>query len=188
MKYVVSTSNRGIVLNLTGTWNGKDKNFIWTIKGRCDSNYATNPDDRKSVSGTQVFLKDSPIMAKSSTQKVITLLVTEAELYAATSCAQDMLFVYRLMQTMDMKIDLPMILECDNKEAINLSCNWSVGGRTCHVNVCLYMLQDLNEDKIIQMKWIKGEENSVDLGTKNLDHASHAKHTKTLCGDHDENF
>jgi len=50
MKYVVSTPNRGIVLNPTGTWNGKDKDFVWIIKGRCDSNYATNPDDRKSVS------------------------------------------------------------------------------------------------------------------------------------------
>ncbi|KAL7464316.1 hypothetical protein ACHAXS_008470, partial [Conticribra weissflogii] len=58
MKYVISTSNRGIVLNPTGTWDGKDKDFVWTITGRCDSNYATNPDDRKSVSGTQVFLND----------------------------------------------------------------------------------------------------------------------------------
>jgi len=127
-------------------------------------------------------------MAKSSTQKVITLSVTEAELYAATSCAQDMLFVYRLMRTLDMKVQLPMILECDNKGTIDLSRNWSVGGRTRHVDVRLYMLRDLNEDKIIQMKWVKGEQNSADLGTKNLDHASHTKHTKTLCGDNDENF
>ncbi len=127
-------------------------------------------------------------MAKSSTQKVITLLVTEAELYAATSCAQDMLFVYRLMRTMDLKINLPMILECDNKGTVDLSHNWSVGGRTRHVDVRLYMLRDLNEDKIIQMKLIKGEENSAFLGTKNLVQASHAKHSKTLCGNNDENF
>ncbi len=76
MKYVLSTPNRGIVLNPTGTWNGKDENFIWTITGRCESNYGTNPDDQKSVSGTQVFLDNSPIMAKSSTQKIVTLSVT----------------------------------------------------------------------------------------------------------------
>ncbi len=81
-----------------------------------------------------------------------------------------------------------MILECKNKGTINFSCNWSEGGRTHHVDVCLYMLQDLNEDKIIQIKWIKGEDNLADLGTKNLNHASHHKHTKTLCGDNDKNF
>ncbi len=91
-------------------------------------------------------------MAKSSTQKAITLSVTEAELHVATSCAQDMHFVYQSMQTMELKIKLPMILECNNKGTIDLSCNCSVGGRTCHIDVRLYMLRDLNEDKIIQMK------------------------------------
>ncbi len=86
----------------------------------------------------QVFLNDSPIMAKSSTQKVVTLLVTEAELYATTSCAQDMLFVYGVMRNMELKVNLPMILECDNKGTIDLSRNWSVGGRTRHVDVRLY--------------------------------------------------
>ncbi len=46
----------------------------------------------------------------------------------------------------------------------------------------MYMLQDLNIDKIIQMKWIKGEDNSADIGTKNLDHASQTKETEVLCG------
>ncbi len=79
MKYVLSTPNWGIVLNPTSTWNGNDKNILWTITGRCNSNYATSPDNRKSVSGTQVFVNNSPIIAKSSTQKVITLSVMEAK-------------------------------------------------------------------------------------------------------------
>ncbi len=33
------------------------------------------------------------------------------------------------------------------------------------------------------MNWIKDEDNSADLGTRNLNHASHTKHTKALCGD-----
>ncbi len=76
--------------------------------GRCDSNY--DPDDQKSVSGTQVFSNNSPIMAKLAMQKVITQSVMEAELYVATSCTQDMLFVYQLMQTMELYVILPMIL------------------------------------------------------------------------------
>ncbi len=54
-------------------------------------------------------------MAKSLFQKVVTLSVTEAELYAATSCAQDMLFVWRMMQVMQLQAKLPMILQCNNK-------------------------------------------------------------------------
>ncbi len=57
-------------------------------------------------------------MAKSSTQRVITLTVTEAELYAATSSAQDMLFVYWLMQTMESKVELPLIFYVTPKEIL----------------------------------------------------------------------
>ncbi len=89
---------------------------------------------------------------------------------------------------MELKVKLPMILKCDNKGTLDLSCNWSVGGSTCHVDVWLYMRQDLNKDKIIQMNWMKDEENSADLGTRNLNHASHTKHTKALCGDINKNF
>ncbi len=46
IKYVLSILNHAIVFNLTGTWNEKDKDFIWTITGRCDSNYAMNPDEQ----------------------------------------------------------------------------------------------------------------------------------------------
>ncbi len=60
-------------------------------------------------------------MVKSSTQKFVTLLVTKAKLYAATSCAQDMLFVWRLMTAMGLKVKLPMILQFNNKGMIDLS-------------------------------------------------------------------
>ncbi len=77
-------------------------------------------------------------MAKSSTQKVVTLSVTEAKIYAATSCAQDMLFVWRLMTAMKLKVKSPMILECDNKGTIDLSKNWSTGSRTHHgMSACI---------------------------------------------------
>ncbi len=64
-----------------------------------------------------------------------------------------------------------MILQCDNKGTNDLSKNWSTGGRTCHVDARMYMLQDLNEQKLMQME----------LGTNNLDITSHKKHTATLC-------
>jgi hypothetical protein len=48
-------------------------------------------------------------------QKSVTLLVTEAELVAATQCAQDMLFTIRVVESMGLKVKKPMILEVGNK-------------------------------------------------------------------------
>jgi len=52
------------------------------MKGWADSNYATNPETRKSTSGIEVTLNRAPVMMRSVGQKIIALLVTEAELIA----------------------------------------------------------------------------------------------------------
>ncbi len=46
-----------------------------------------------------------------------------------------MLFVLQMMQSMQLKDKLPMILQCNKKGTIDLSKNWSTGGRTRHVDI-----------------------------------------------------
>ncbi len=70
-----------------------------------------------------------------------------------------------------------MILEVDNKGAKDLAHNWTIGGRTCQVDV-YHFLRELKENEIILVKWISQEENSSDLFTKNLATTSFKKHAK----------
>ena len=65
--YVRATLSRGLVLKPTGNWDGKDKSFRFKIRGRLDSNYATDLDSRRSVTGTVVYLNDAPIEFSSVT-------------------------------------------------------------------------------------------------------------------------
>ena len=182
MKYCVGSPNRGLLLKPIGEWDG-DPSHEFVITGRSDSDYAKDTDTRRSVSGTSTFLNGSPIHTRSNTQKSVTLSVTEAELVAATQCAQDMLFAMRVVESMGLKVKKPMILEIDNKGAVDLTHNWSVGGRTRHVEVRQYFLRDLKEDGIIWAKWISGESNSSDMFTKNLGGPPFEKHVTTYCGD-----
>jgi hypothetical protein len=112
----------------------------------------------------------------------VTLSVTEAELVAATQCAQDMLFNMGILESMGLKVKKPMILEIDNKGAVDLSHNWSAGGWTRHVEVRQYFLQDLKEEKVILLKRILGDSNSSDLFTKNLPGPLFEKHLTNYCG------
>ena len=184
MVYLVQTTNRGILLQPTETWDG-DPNFNFTISGRADSDYAKDTDTRRSISGYSTFLCGAPITEKSVTQKSVTLSVTEAETVAAVSCAQDMLFQMRILETLGLKVKKPMILEIDNKGAKDLANNWSVGGRTRRMDVRDYFLRDLKEDGIITVQWIPTNDNSSDLFTKNLAGPLFEKHTAVYCG-HDE--
>jgi hypothetical protein len=66
--------------------------------------------------------------------------VTEAELVAATHCYQEMLYVKKVLKSIKINVKMPMILRMDNKRAKDLINNWSVGGRTRHIDVCYLFL------------------------------------------------
>ena len=119
---------------------------------------------------------------RSNTQKSVTLSVTEAEQAAAVSCAQDMLFVMRLVESMGLKVKKPMVLKLDNKGAHDLSHNWTIGGRTRHVDVRMNFLRELKEEGIILTEWIAGESNPSDLFTKNLQGPAFEKHSSKFVG------
>jgi hypothetical protein len=182
MKYCGGTPKRGMYLKPTGTWDGGPY-FEFIIEGRSDSDYAKDVEKRRSVSGYSVFMSDAPAAMASRMQNHTTLPVTEAELAAATQCSQDMLFVMRVLESVGLKVKKPMILKVDNKGAMDMTHNWTVGGRTRHVNVREWFLRDLKEEGIILVKWIAGDENSADLFTKNLPGPLFEYHAKKYCGD-----
>jgi hypothetical protein len=55
--------------------------FEFIITGMSDSDYATNTDICKSVSGSAMFLEGAPVVMQSNGQKSVTLSVTEAWLW-----------------------------------------------------------------------------------------------------------
>ncbi len=102
MKYVDNMSDRGLVLNPMRKWNGnKEHEFI--ISGRSDSNYAKDSQTQKSISGYRVLLEGAPVMFKSLTQKSVALSVCEAEQTAGVLCAQDMIYVRNVLESMGLR-------------------------------------------------------------------------------------
>jgi len=59
--------------------------------------------------------------------KAVALLVMEAASAAAIMVAQDMLYVYRLLESIGLSMELLMLLEMDDKGAVDLANNGSVG-------------------------------------------------------------
>jgi hypothetical protein len=122
------------------------------------------------------------VIQRSTMQRIVALSVSEAELFAATNNAQDMLYTNRIIESLGLNVQLPMILEVDNKGAVDLVNNYSVGGRTCHVETRQYFVRQLKEENVIKVIWTPGELNSSDLYTKNLARADFEKHTKAYVG------
>ena len=98
-----------------------------------DSNFATNKDTRKSVSGIVSTLGGCIIGWVSKTQKSSALSSTKAKYYALALATQDLLFTQNLM--IDMGIDpLAGVLFEDNFGAIQLVQNCQAGTQTKHID------------------------------------------------------
>lgn len=177
MKYMLGTQNHGKIFQPFGRYgNG----FEFEISGRSDSDYAKCSITRKSITGYKVCVNGAPVSIKSKMQQHVTLSVTEAELGAGVECAQDMIFTMRLLESIGLKVKLPMLLEMDNKGAVDLANNWSVGGRTRHVETRMYFLREMKEAGIIKIKWLPTATNDVDIFTKNTDGPTFMKHFKSF--------
>jgi hypothetical protein len=182
MKYCVDTPERGLVLNPTGSWDGKDKTYKFQIRGKGDSDYAKDIATRKSVGGRVVYLNDAPVVLASKMQQIVGLSVTETEVVEQCETAQDMLYVMRLLKEMELQVEYPMILECDNQGAVDLMNNWSSGGQTRHMDVRYKFLRELKEANIIRVVWCSSESNESDVFTKNLSTLLFEKHIRNFVG------
>ena len=86
----------------------------------------------------------------------------EAELYAGISCARDMLYVKHVLESLGLKVKLPMKLEMDNKGVVDLANNWSFSGRTRHIGTKIEFLHGYKENGVIEIVWMPGSDNDAD--------------------------
>ena len=74
-----------------------------------------------------------------------------------------------------------MILEVDNKGAVDLANGWSIGGGTKHMDVRIMFLRELKEQGTLLVKWISTQDNAADIFTKNVDPSTFERHVKVFC-------
>ena len=147
-----------------------------------DSDYAKDLDSRRSITRIVTYLDGAPVLYWSSTQKMVSLSMTEMEMNAVVTSVQDALFVRSIVESLGLKVKLPMkVLNYDHGE-IDLIHNWSIVGHTGHIEVKQNFLRELKEAGIVDFEWISTYENEEDMFTKNLGGPEFNKHVEKLCG------
>ena len=148
---------------LIGYLKGEETKFITVRKPKVpkavmlfDSNYATNKETRKSVSGLVSKLGGTIIMCYLKTQGMITISSTEAEYVSLLACAQEMKSVNMLLQEIS-GAQKPATIHEDKQGAIFLANNRQVGMNTKHINIHHHLLRYMLEEKYIEIKNIRSE-------------------------------
>lgn len=148
--------------------------------GFTDSDYASDPDDRKSTSGYAFLLGSGAISWSSKKQPIVTLSTTEAEFVAAASCTCQAIWLRRLLAELQCPPDGPTLVYCDNSSTIKLSKNPVFHGRSKHIDVRYHFLRDLVKDGTLDLKYCRSEDQLADIMTKALNLPAFTKLRKLL--------
>jgi len=168
MDWICSTKKRGLKLAPEGEWDGIDKDYVFVITGESDADWTNDPETRLSVGGGSVSLNGAIISTRCSQQSCVALSTCKAELYALTEVVKDCIQVKNVLEGMELKVKLPIEVECDNRRTVALVNGFGTGGRTRHFDTETNYLQNQKLEKIILYKWKSGKDLPCDIFTKNL--------------------
>ena len=152
----------------------------WTLVCFSDSDYAGDPDSRRSVSGYVLFVKSVPIAWRSKAQQSVTLSSSEAEWVALSETTKEIMFIINLLENMKIKVKLPVIVRVDNTGAIFMGSNVTTTSRTKHVDIRTKYVREYIEASILKIIFVRSEDNTSDIMTKNFQGDLQDKHSKEL--------
>ncbi|ETP08782.1 hypothetical protein F441_15296 [Phytophthora nicotianae CJ01A1] len=132
LRYLKGTRELGIVYS--GTSSGVK------LTAYTDADWGSNPDDRRSVSGTMVTISGAPVIFKSKYQRTVALSSAEAEYMALGLCTQE--------------------------GAIALAINAGYNARTNPVDIKHHFIRENVARGIIQIKYVANEDELADMLTK----------------------
>ena len=127
LRYVKGSLEQGI----TYLKEGKGGKY-WgeSLEAYVDADYATNPDNRKSMTGIYVVIGGGAIYWFSKQQPVVALSTAEAEYIAACQATKEVLWARKLVRDLKYETKTPTLIWEDNQACIRLTENPESFART----------------------------------------------------------
>ncbi|RVW62129.1 Retrovirus-related Pol polyprotein from transposon RE2 [Vitis vinifera] len=124
-----------------GLWYTKGEQ---TLQAFCDSDWAGNPDDRRSTTGTEAEYR--------------ALAITTAELY----------WIRMLLKELHISLPTTPTIWCDNSGALALASNPVFHARTKHIEVDFHFIREKVANRDISLQFIGSYDQPADIFTKGL--------------------
>jgi hypothetical protein len=168
LKYLAGTKDHALV------YHGDNKEDLSTIiLGYTDSDWAGEPDTRRSTGGYVFKMCGAAVSWSSKLQNSPALSSTEAEYIAATRTSQEAIWLRQLLQQLGVAQTQPTTVLGDNQGAIALANNPGDHPRMKHIQLRYHFMRFTISDGQIQLDDVPMSQMAADGLTKALTRDKH---------------
>ena len=162
LRYLKGTRVYGLLYSLSGTFPRQK------LEAFSDSDWAQDPDSRRSTTGYIIKLNGNTISTKSKRQASTALSSCEAETVAMGQAAQELIALRSTLEELGVPVEGPCDLHCDNTGAIFFAKGGGQYSKMKHINLREHFLRELVQRGQILPRHINTANNPADIFTKAL--------------------
>lgn len=157
LRYLRGTSSRNLLFS---------RDCSLQLQAYSDSTWASDPIDRRSITGYCIFLGSSLIAWKSKKQTAISRSSAEAELRALATTTAEVIWLRWLLADLGVIISEPTPLFCDNTSAIQIAADPVKHELTKHIGTDASFTRYHCHEKTISLRYVPSELQVADFFTK----------------------
>jgi hypothetical protein len=173
LRYLRGSTN--LSLTFTGTSDLTPELVAYT-----DSDWASNQDDRRSVTGYVFALSGGPVSWASRRQKTVAQSTVEAEYMATAEAVKEAIWWRSFLGELGQPTDSPTKVYSDNAGSISLAHNPEHHARTKHIDVKYHLTREHLQLGTISLQRVPTNENTADVFTKALSRDTYLQHLTGL--------
>jgi hypothetical protein len=157
LRYVKHTLRYGLKIT---------KSSSMLVSAFSDSDWASDPDDRRSTGGFVVFIGGNLVSWCARKQPIVSRSSTEAEYKTIANATTELMWVQSLLR--ELKVPHPRTAKiwCDNIGATYSTANLMFHGRMKHVEIDFHFVRERVARKLLNVRLVSTEDQVADGFTK----------------------
>ena len=121
------------------------------LVGFYDSDWASDPIDRKSTLGYVYMISQVPILFSIKKQHTISLYLFEAEYKGVVNTATKCVWLQGFIRELGVAFDSPTVIWCENKSKINISTDPFHRHRIKRIEIHMHYIRSLVHDQVTSL-------------------------------------
>jgi hypothetical protein len=125
---------------------------LFNLQAYSDADWVGDPNNRRSVSGSIVFLSSSPISWASKKQHIVSRSSTEAEYRALAIAAVELAWIHQLLCDIHIPLHIPLLIHYDNIYTISFAFYPVFHSRMKHLQIDYHFVRErvIKGDLLVQ--------------------------------------